>query len=183
LFAEPRKPYPFIKIEGPLPDEAYKDESVLLLQIPLDEPDCEIYPRVKMFIDRAKEQYLEGLAEAAGVDIFSENYEPESRRGIRAARSSKARYPVVGQPNTAALELTLAVYDCRKANPNMSSWEIWLELNPSYRRMIDIEQLSEKEIANIPGHKASWSAGVSRYVKKATAMIKNAGLGRFPDLS
>lgn len=123
------------------------------------------------------------------MDTFKERYqanrgdETKDRRGIRAARSSEARYPVVGQPNVAALEKTLKVYDYRLANPELTLWEIWLALNPYLANELIPKPKNAFKIRSIPNIKMSWAAGVSRYIKKAEAMIRNAGLGRFPDLS
>ena len=171
LFAEPEEKYPFIRIKEPPPEEAYTDRSVLLLQVPTNAPKADLVERFKVYID-----------------TFStcpelEDEDKTDRRGVRASRSSQARYPVVGQPIVLALEKTLAVYDFRLANPNMSLWEIWLALNPNMGRMIDPKYLTPEEVLGIPLTKASWTAAVSRYCKKAKAMIDNTGHGRFPDLS
>lgn len=174
LFAEPEKKYPFIRIKGPLPEEAYTDKAVLLLQVPTDEPKSELVERFKAYI------------ETFSTSPELENEDKTDRRGVRAARSSQARYPVIGQPNVAALALTLQVYDYRLAmtiaNPDMSLWEMWLALNPHLSREIDPKYLSPEKVLNIPLKKATWTATVSRYCKKAKAMIDNTGRGRFPDI-
>lgn len=172
LFADPEKKYPFVRIKEPLPEEAYTDDSVLLLQVPLDEPDSELFRRFVAYVDTFKERYQANRGD-----------ETKDRRGIRAARSSEARYPVVGQPNVAALETTLKVYDYRLANPDLTLWEIWLALNPYLANKLIPKPRNEFNTRSIPNIKMSWAAGVSRYIKKAEAMIRNAGLGRFPDLS
>jgi hypothetical protein len=164
LFAEPRRMYTFKRVSEPISEEVYTDPNVMIVQVPLDQPVTELR---QLF--------------ASYLDAFHTGDEPQ--QGIRAARSSQARYPVVGQPNVPALEKTLAVYDYRLKNNKMSLWEIWLALNPNMGRMIDPKCLTPEEVLDIPLTKASWTAAVSRYCKKAKAMIDNTGHGRFPDLS
>ncbi len=101
----------------------------------------------------------------------------KGRRGVRQARNSHARYPVVGQPNIPALRITLQVYDFRQTHPDFTLWQIGERL-----RLFQLEQLpaagdTAKTIAN---KRSIMAATVSRYLRKAQAMIDNAALGQFP---
>jgi len=101
----------------------------------------------------------------------------KGRRGVRQARHSQARYPVIGQPNVPALQITLQVYDYRQTHPELTLWQIGQQL-----RLFQLEQLpaagdTAKTIAN---KRSIMAASVSRYLRKAQAMIDNAALGKFP---
>lgn len=48
----------------------------------------------------------------------------KGRRGKQHAKESRAKYKVRTQPNVPALKRGLAVYDFRKANPEMPQWRI-----------------------------------------------------------
>ncbi len=101
----------------------------------------------------------------------------QGRRGVRHARSSNARYPVDGQPNIPALRLTLQVYDLRKAEPSFKLWQIGERL-----RLFQFEQLpAEGDTLETTSNKRNiMAATVSRYLRKAQAMIDNAAMGVFP---
>ena len=101
----------------------------------------------------------------------------KGRRGVRQARHSQAHYPVIGQPNVPALQITLQVYDYRQTHPELTLWQIGQQL-----RLFQLEQLpaaadTAKTIAN---KRSIMAASVSRYLRKAQAMIDNAALGKFP---
>lgn len=171
LFANLEKKYPFVRVKQPLPDEAYTDPSVLILQVPLDEPDADLIKRFKAYIDTFKSRLNGDEVEDEGFDE-DKNLVFKTRRGVRAARSSEARYPVFGQPNTEALKKTLMVYDLRK-NSDMTLWQIANELD----QCKGYYNLNEADDRN------TLSVIASRYVKKAKAMINNAAAGRFPDVN
>lgn len=159
LFANAEKRYEFKRVTEPLGESVFSDDSVMIVQVPLDEPVTSLKKRFGSLLDAMTQVELE--------------------QGERAARSSTARYPVVGQPNVDALKKTLAVYDLwliRKPE-GKALWEIWLELNPYLQADLD------RKPENAPDIKMSWAAGVSRYIKKAKAMINNAAAGRFPDIN
>jgi hypothetical protein len=83
----------------------------------------------------------------------------------------------VGQPNIPALRITLQVYDFRQTHPDFTLWQIGERL-----RLFQLEQLpaagdTAKTIAN---KRSIMAASVSRYLRKAQAMINNAALGYFP---
>ncbi len=101
----------------------------------------------------------------------------QGKRGVRHARSSKARYPVLGQPNMPALRITLQVYDLRKAEPNLKLWQIGERL-----RLFQMEQLpaAGDTALTIANKRNIMAATVSRYLRKAEAMIENVGKGIFP---
>lgn len=154
LFADPTRSKPMVErifSLDELPDGVFEDQTVMVVMVSLDQS-----------VTETKQLF--------GHLLDSDYVGTEPKQGIRTARDSQARYPVVGQPNVVALEKTLAAYDYRLANPDMKLWQIWLALNP--------QLLNDKD-----PDKMTWAATVSRYLKKATAMIKNTGHGRFPDLS
>ncbi len=101
----------------------------------------------------------------------------QGRRGVRQARKSQARYPILGQPNIPALQITLQVYDFRQANPELTLWQIGEKL-----RLFQLEQLSEEgdTIKTIANKRSIMASTVSRYLRKAQAMIDNAAQGIFP---
>ena len=151
LFAEPERPYEFVRIKEPPPIEAYTDKRVLLLQVPMDEPVISLMNRFRAYLDT--------------FSLMGD----EDRRGDRAARSSQARYPVVGQPNVKALKATLTAYDLRQSGKKL--WEITDALYPNE---YDTNESSDKNQMNVIAN---------RYIKKTNAMINNAAQGRFPDIT
>lgn len=155
LFAEPPKNMHFSVVQAPLTAEDLTNPNVLYLQVPLDLPATTLRQR----FDALLKKHHEG------------------RQGVRLARSSQAKYPVIGQPNVNALMVTLKVYDHRQLHPEKTLWQIGMILDqfksfdPSQREG-RLDGTHEKNIM---------AATVSRYLRKAEAMIHNVGLGRFPD--
>lgn len=96
-------------------------------------------------------------------------------RGKQHARMSKAKYQVKGQPNIAALALTLRVYDFRVANPHLKLWEIGDQLP---RFMVGNKIAASDTHAEVVNKRNVLSASVARYIKKAEVMIANAALGQ-----
>jgi hypothetical protein len=198
LFAEPDKKYEFKRVTEPLLEEAYSDKSVMIVQVPLGEPATATFRRFKRLFAQANHEYersnpnfsrplTEGEKEGVRnsgewgayvedlMDVMEVQSPPKFKQGIRAARSSKARYPVVGQPNVNALKQTLLVYDYRVTNAEKTLWQVavatiatWKNFNPR-----GINAAEDKNQMNVE---------VSRYLKKAKSMIYNVGLGRFPDI-
>jgi hypothetical protein len=84
---------------------------------------------------------------------------------------------VIGQPNVPALQITLQVYDYRQTHPELTLWQIGQQL-----RLFQLEQLpAAGDTAKTNANKRSiMAASVSRYLRKAQAMIDNAALGKFP---
>lgn len=161
LFAEPRRRFVnMYMLRSPPSEELFSNPEIKVLVVPLDRPDSEL-------IDHFKRQLAAGRAKLAR--LRGEDAPSSDRRGDRAARSSKARFPVVGQPNVHALKKTLMAYNMKKAG-GMTLWQIGFAVDGSY----DTSCVSDRNALSVIA---------SRHIKKATAMIKNAGLGRFPDLS
>jgi hypothetical protein len=51
LFAEPDKKYEFKRVTKPLPDVAYSDDSVMIVQVPLGEPSTALIAQFKDLLD------------------------------------------------------------------------------------------------------------------------------------
>ncbi len=165
LFANPEKQWTFTRVKKPLPENAYTDPTVLILTVPLDEPDAYLIDRFKAYLDTMRER-LPGW-ESTWDEERQELVWPD-RRGVRAARSSQAKYPVIGQPNVKALKKTLLAYDMKIAG-GMTLWQIGYALDDSY----DTSCVADRNTLSVIA---------SRYIKKAKAMINNAAAGRFPDV-
>jgi hypothetical protein len=131
---------------------------LLFVQIPLNLPNRELKQR----FDSLLVKYHEG------------------KRGMRYARASHAKYPVIGQPNINALKTTLMVYDYHKDHPDLKLWEVALILDQF--KSVRIERRPAKKLEGF-AEKNLMAATVSRYLRKAKAMIENVGAGRFPDTS
>jgi hypothetical protein len=101
----------------------------------------------------------------------------QGQRGVRHARSSNARYPVHGQPNMPALRVTLQVYDLKKAEPELKLWQIGERLRLFQFAQIAADGDTPLTIAN---KRNIMAATVSRYLRKAQAMIDNVAVGIFP---
>jgi hypothetical protein len=97
-------------------------------------------------------------------------------RGKQHARMSKAKYQVKGQPNLAGLALTLKVYDFKVANPHLKLWEIGDQLP---RFMMGVKISPADTHAEVVYKRNVLAASVSRYLKKAEAMIDNTSEGLF----
>jgi len=157
LFSEPQKEHLLSVIEGEIPAENLGNPSLLFVQIPLNLP----VRTIKQKFEKLLKKHHKGA------------------KGIRYARASHAKYPVIGQPNINALKTTLMVYDYRAANPDLTLWEIALILD-QFKGFVPAKN-SQMKLADHTA-KNLMSATVSRYLKKAETMIENVGLGRFPDV-
>lgn len=158
LFAEPPAPIGVVALsdeEALNLIEGGRDDRTLLVAIPLD------YSR------RSISQGLKKVLAA----------HQGRKRGEKRVKSSKALYPFAHAPDTAALKVTLACYDLRMARPEMPLWMIAQEVGVSTR-------MTSLELAGKGGHiadkKASMTAGVSRKLKHAKALIDSVGRGIFP---
>ncbi len=156
LFSEPKKEKLFAVIEGQIDQDDIDNPNLLFIQVPLNLPIRNLTQRFATLM----------------------KHHHGGKRGIRHARSSHAKYPVIGQPNINALMNTLKVYDYRQAHPELKLWEVALVLDqfksfkPNTNPELKLDGHNEKNLM---------TATVSRYLKKAEAMILNAGQGRFPD--
>lgn len=158
LFAEPPAPIGVVALsdqEALALIEQGRDERTLLVAIPLD--------------------YRRRLI-ATGLRKVLEAHQGR-KRGEKRVKRSKALYPLAHAPDAAALKATLACYDLKQADPNMPLWMIAQEVGVSSR-------LTPSELSGQGGHtadkKASMTAGVSRKLKHARAIIEGVGRGIFP---
>ena len=158
LFSEPRRDKILSRVEGQISKDDLDNPDLMFVMVPLYLPSKDINKRFAALLKK----YHEG------------------KQGVRLARASRAKYPVVGQPNMNALADTLKVYDFKKANPDLALWQVAMVLDrykgfsPSTNKAKVMEGHHEKNVMSVIA---------SRYIKKAEAMIRNAGRGRFPDLS
>jgi hypothetical protein len=83
---------------------------------------------------------------------------------------------VNSQPNIKALRIGLKIYDLAKANPDLTLWELGLDL-PQFQ-----EELSQYKKDGIPFDlRRTISSTVSRYKKRVAESIHNTELGFFPN--
>lgn len=151
LFAEP----PTANVEVLGSGEATPDATEFLtLALPKNLPKRYLLRRVKELL--AKEENHPGA------------------RGKQHARMSKAKYQVKGQPNVAALALTLRVYYFRVANPHLKLWEIGDQLP---RFMVGNKINATDTHAEVVNKRNVLSASVARYIKKAERMIISTSRG------
>ena len=98
-------------------------------------------------------------------------------------KKSSARFSFCAIPDTATLEITLAVYDewMRVKNAGLSKTKAQLGID--MRLVREYMPLSSDRPAEITAKKNKMSATVSRYISNAEALIRNVANGRFPDQS
>jgi hypothetical protein len=98
-------------------------------------------------------------------------------RGKRLLTRSAAIYPLAAQFRIDSLKASLAAYDMRKGDPKRPLWRVAIDtgLAPTVCKEL-------KEQRGIPDldQRNSLCVAASRAVKRATAMIENAGKGIFP---
>lgn len=158
LFSEPPAPTGVVALnDKDMLDlvEQGRDERTLIVAIPLD--------------------YRRHSITKAFNKLLTEHF--TRKRGEKRVQSSKARYPLARVPDVAALQVTLECYDFRQANPEKPLWWIAQQVGVSTR-------LTPQELAGVGGStvskKASMTAGVSRKLKHAAAIIDGVGKGIFP---
>lgn len=155
LFSEPPKDKQFSQVKSQIAQEDLDNPNLLFVQVPLNLP----VRLLKQRFDTLLKKYHQG------------------KRGIRYARDSHAKYPVIGQPNINSLMTTLQVYDYRQLHPEMTLWQVGMIL----RQFKDFDPNKLKGKYDGYEQKNIMTATVSRYLKKAELMITNVGHGRFPD--
>lgn len=158
LFAEPPSPVGVVALSDEEVLDLIKtgrDDRTLLVAIPLD------YRR------RTLTKALKSILES----------HQGRKRGEKQVNRSRALYPLAHAPDAAALKTTLQCYDLRTQNPSMPLWQIAQTVGVSTR-------LTQSELAGKGGHvadkKASMTAGVSRKLKHAQAIIEAVAKGIFP---
>lgn len=153
LFAEPNAEES-VQILKPGSTVLYEPD-VIAVQLPMYLP--------KRFIEKRLKQIIGSLH--------------KGRRGVQNAKRSRARYTYRGQPNVPALAMAFTVYAYRQANPKKKLWEIGNEIPKLLvGQKVDDGMMGAEQSFN----KRVLAASVSRYLRRAATMIKNAERGLFP---
>lgn len=115
----------------------------------------------------SKQEIKKGLSDIVDTWVIG-------KPGKRTKRPRVTSYPVLGRPNVLKLKLHLQVYRYRQCHLDLPLYQIAQDL-----RLFKLAHYlkSEPDV----DHKNTMSAVVSRHLKKARALIKNVGFGRFPD--
>jgi hypothetical protein len=153
LFAEPKAEDSFRQVTQS--NELILNEATLVVSMPLALP--------KRFLLRAMKELLRSAH--------------PGRRGMQAAKRSRAKFRVSGQPNLAALETALRVWDYRKENPTLPLWRIGQNL----AKFQDAQKIAQGDSNAIQVAKKNvLAATVSRYIRRAQRTIAATEIGRFP---
>lgn len=135
-------------------EKAVVNSNRIVISVPLNLPQ-------KFLVDRFRK-------------LVEENHKGE--KGRQYAKESDATYKFSGQPNIKALRIGLKIYDLAKSNPELTLWELGLDL-PQFQ-----EELSQYKKDNIPFDlRRTISSTVSRYKKRVAESIQWAEKGYFPD--
>lgn len=152
LFAEPRAEDSFRVLSAG--EVIQSDAGTLAISFPLNLP--------KKFIEKA---FKELLAK-----------QHTGKQGRQHAKQSKAKYQFKGQPNLAAIELTMRIHDYRMANPDMTLWEV----GNSFPLISDSLKIKRADsAATVQDKKLILASTVSRYLKKGKSYIEATGRGCF----
>jgi len=91
---------------------------------------------------------------------------------------SMATYSLEARPDVRVLKKTLEVYDFRKANEQLTLWEIGdqLKINPSHSTTGKVAAGRTPFVVQ----RKNVGSAVSRYLRHADALISNTGNGIFP---
>ena len=157
LFAEPPSPVGVWALSNEETLELIeqgRDDNTLIVAIPLD------YKRRSI---------MQGINK-----ILTESQ--TRKRGEKRIKTSKALYPLAQAFDVMALKVTLECYDLRKANPDMKLWQIAQKAGVSDR--LTAAELASNDIT-AKQKKFSMTAGVSRKLRNAAAIIDNVGRGVF----
>ena len=100
----------------------------------------------------------------------------KGKRGRQNAKQSKARYTFRGQPNVPALAMAFTVYAYWLENPKKKLWEIGNDVP----RLLVTQKVTDARAVEHALNKRALAATVSRYLKRAKAMIENTARGTFP---
>lgn len=154
LFAEPPAPVRLQELRDPSEWAAdWQREGVMVVVVPLHEPKRRINRWFKRLLDHR-----------------------HTGRPGHPTKKPAANYQVHQKFSALALEQMLAVYDYKLANPTLTLHEIGkkLKLVPTAMPKVgdSIPLLAKK--------RNRMTATVSRYLKKANAMIRNTAQGKFP---
>ena len=154
LFAEPERKVRLEELEMPSDwSEKWSRDEVMVVVIPLGEPKR----RINRWFNR----------------VLNERH--VARPG-HTTKVSGARYPVEKKFSALALEKMLMVYDYRQANPQLTMADIGKQL----KLVTSAMPKTGDSIPRLAKKRNTMTATVSRYLKKATAYIRNTANGRFP---
>lgn len=154
LFAEPPAPLRLQELRSADEwDEEWTRDSVMIVVVPLKEPKR----RIKRWFGRVLDQRHTG------------------RPGY-PTKEPAALYQVHQKFQVIALEQMLMVWDYRQEHPNLTMAEIGLRLKLVGKAMPKVGD----SIPKLVKKRNVMTATVSRYLKKAEAMIANTAQGKFP---
>lgn len=154
LFAESPKPSIQVVARELLQTLDIDADQHLVLIVPLNLP-------IKHLVKRFRE-------------VMSKHH--KGKRGRRYISSSQAMYQAKGKVDVKFLQIALAVWDCRKANPDKQLWAIGEEIGVAKKHRI----LEKDTVATKRDKKNILAATTSRYFKKADKMINKVVEGVFP---
>jgi hypothetical protein len=155
LFAEPAGPIQLQELKDTSEwDAAWTHDSVLVVAVPLMEPKR----RIKRWFHR----------------LLAERHTGTPGRPVK--RDSGALRKVSGKFSVMSLQQTLLVYDYCKANPNMKQSDVGFALRLVKKAMPN----AGDSIPLLAKKRNRMSATISRYLRRAHAMIHHVGNGKFP---
>jgi len=155
LFAEPLAPIRLQELRTAAEwDAEWTRDGAMVIVVPLAEPKR----RIKRWFDRLLAQRHTG------------------KPGYPTKTESGASYKVETKFSVLALEQMLLVYDLKQKEPDLTLAEIGKQL----RLVPTAMPRTGESIILLAKKRNTMAATVSRYLKKATAMIANTANGKFP---
>ncbi len=155
LFAEPVSPIELRELKDATEwDTEWTSDSVMVVAVPLGEPKR----RIKRWFHR----------------LLNDRHTGAPGRPVK--RASGSLYPVYGKFSVMSLQQMLLVYDFVKDNPTMTQSNVGKQLNLIKKAMPKVGD----SIPLLAKKRNRMSATVSRYLRRANAMITNVGKGKFP---
>ena len=155
LFAEPLSPLMLEELESVGEwDAEWTPGNVMVIAVPLGEPK------------RRLRRWFNAL-------LLSRH---KGKAGVATKQVSEALYPVHTKFTTASLEQMLIVYELKQAEPDLTLAEIGQRLGLVSKAMPKKDDPPKFAAAK----RNVMAVTVSRYLKKASAMIENTAHGKFP---
>ncbi|TRZ91071.1 MAG: hypothetical protein D4R84_14975 [Rhodocyclaceae bacterium] len=99
------------------------------------------------------------------------------KRGKSLLSHSLARYPLAAPFKIDSLRASLKAYDVRNADPKRPLWQVAIDAGLA---ATVLRELKGQKTLPDADQRNSLSVAASRAIKRATAMIENAGKGIFP---
>jgi hypothetical protein len=159
LFAEPAIPQTVVRLtKDDLTALEWTEGTLLVLAVPLLLP--------KRYLQRRIGQMLKV-------------HHPR-KRGKRTSKDSRALYPVATQFNLHSLQVAMAVYDLKKANPKTKLWEIAQQLRFTSSLKDSEFGVRGQMASEAIGKKNTMSVAVRRKLDIANSIIDGVGSGVFP---